>query len=76
MRDQDFSRHLISHKGIKIPCNGVPYADRDQWAGAITEDMEPFKDAQTGELRIGGCQKVFSRRDALRRHIKNSVCIG
>lgn len=64
---QDVTRHAKKeHLGIRFPCCGVPYEER--------MDYELFYDTiitmDDGTLWIGGCGTVYSRQDALLRHLR------
>ncbi|KAH8104580.1 hypothetical protein BXZ70DRAFT_904752 [Cristinia sonorae] len=76
-RMPDFKRHLQTHTRFLEPekwiCCGVPIPQADSTTIA-TSAVTPF----AGEDMVGGCWKVFSRRDALKRHLdnKNIPCLG
>ena len=70
---QDAHRHAKhKHLGIKFVCCGVPYEERLKYTlfydTIITMDGTPW---------IGGCGAIYSRQDALLRHLregKGSKC--
>lgn len=69
-RMPDLRRHIAGHsKTEEFVCSGVPLDRAEEYsvpAHAMSEAAE-----WKGELRVGGCWQVFSRRDALIRHAKN-----
>lgn len=78
-RSPDFARHLKSHarptddqKTVGWWCKGVLMEEGAKWGAT----GKPFLFAD--KLRIGGCGRSFSRRDALKRHLDNAniTCIG
>lgn len=74
-RKPDFKRHLQTHtrslEKDKWVCCGVP----EEYTGT-SNIIKPIM--YEGRMMVGGCFKVFSRRDALKRHLdnKNTSCIG
>ncbi|KAL7279349.1 hypothetical protein ACG7TL_007190 [Trametes sanguinea] len=82
-RSPDLKRHIKTHlrpEHLDEPewiCCGVPLVDAHakNLPTAVTLE-EPF--AYAGEAMVGGCRKVFSRRDALMRHLRlrKGVCYG
>ncbi|KAF9485851.1 hypothetical protein BDN70DRAFT_870754 [Pholiota conissans] len=65
----DFKRHLRTHlRDVSYRCCGVPY--RDAEAHGVPADAVPY--AYEGDLKVGGCMILFSRLDALVRHVKHS----
>ncbi len=79
-RSPDFNRHIATHSPLKKAqwvCCGVPVFDAQ--AQGVPESVvheEPFE--HEGLLMVGGCQKTFSRRDALGRHLRSGKgrCFG
>ncbi|KAJ6621865.1 hypothetical protein B0H10DRAFT_949579 [Mycena sp. CBHHK59/15] len=80
-RMPDFKRHLKTHlrpteeeaeKGWR--CKGVLVAEADHYGVSAGEPTYTFLD----RVRVGGCMKTFSRRDALKRHLDNAnvTCVG
>ncbi|TCD70526.1 hypothetical protein EIP91_002872 [Steccherinum ochraceum] len=76
-RMPDFKRHTQTHNRFieaeKWVCCGLPTHDAPLEL-VLTETATEFGDHQM----VGGCWKVFSRRDALKRHLdnKNIPCKG
>lgn len=76
-RRPDLKRHIAGHypKGKHVCC-GVPVAEAAQYGitGPALEDAAEWN----GEMRVGGCWMVFSRRDALIRHLNNpkKMCVS
>ena len=87
-RIPDLRRHVMTHDRWMEPgkwtCCGVGMERAFLYGRGIEEGMT--KDEQTkagayffrGQLMIGGCRRVFSRRDALKRHVDNPNvrCVG
>ncbi|KAF8887168.1 hypothetical protein BD779DRAFT_1722687, partial [Infundibulicybe gibba] len=80
-RMPDFKRHLRTHtrpsdeeKERGWWCKGVLYDHAATYN--IPQDSQPY--LFLGQLRIGGCVRSFSRRDALKRHLDNEnvTCVG
>ena len=73
-RAPDLRRHMRTHLPAEIRCTGVPLEK------ACLEDIpagaSPY--LHEGQAYIGGCMKLFSRKDALKRHLDNAntVCIS
>jgi len=69
-RMPDFKRHLQTHTRFLEPekwiCCGIPVAEATL---DVIASSEPTNFG--GETMVGGCWKVFSRRDALKRHLDN-----
>lgn len=81
-RRLDFKRHVNTHYphmtgGPKVCC-GIPVelSTSADWRGRLAEDM--LVRTFYGRRMVGGCGKVFSRTDALLRHLTsaNNPCIG
>ncbi|KAF8073685.1 hypothetical protein FPV67DRAFT_760717 [Lyophyllum atratum] len=79
-RMPDLKRHLRTHgrpssedKTRGFWCKGVPLEDADTYGIPSVAERFLF----LGEWRVGGCQKTFSRADALKRHLDNGniTCI-
>ncbi|KAG5639208.1 hypothetical protein H0H81_005687 [Sphagnurus paluster] len=68
-RMPDFRRHIWTHAESDHQCIGVPLVDAAQYK-IDPETCDQF--IYHEELRVGGCMRTFSRRDALKRHLKNS----
>ncbi|KAI0758869.1 hypothetical protein C8Q74DRAFT_1372778 [Fomes fomentarius] len=79
-RSPDFNRHVATHSTLEKAqwvCCGVPVFDaRAQGVPESVVHEEPFE--YEGLLMVGGCQRTFSRRDALHRHLRSSkgLCFG
>ena len=72
-RASDLRRHYECHyedDALKYVCCGVRI-DRAAEYG-VTDVDEVYE--HHGELRVGNCWRVFSRRDALLRHLKSKKC--
>lgn len=73
-------RHIQTHKRIEDDnagrgwrCKGVPVTYSSVYG--VPASSRTYK--HRNSLRVGGCMKTFSRRDALRRHITNNErCFG
>ncbi|THH30722.1 hypothetical protein EUX98_g3457 [Antrodiella citrinella] len=69
-RMPDFKRHLQTHTRFLEPekwiCCGIPITDASL---DVIASSEPTN--FDGQTMVGGCWKVFSRRDALKRHLDN-----
>ncbi|KAI0086453.1 hypothetical protein BDY19DRAFT_861491, partial [Irpex rosettiformis] len=81
-RKVDFRRHVNTHypsmvSGATICC-GIPVEQRNigQWRGKISANA-PIK-TFFGRQMVGGCGRIFSRMDALHRHIElqSNTCVG
>ncbi|KAF9534489.1 hypothetical protein CPB83DRAFT_879639 [Crepidotus variabilis] len=76
----DFRRHLRTHlrKAGQHRCKGVSYLDflqfPEQFPG-ISEDALPYIVDGCAGMWIGGCNKTFSRADALKRHYDKQTCV-
>ncbi|CDO69342.1 hypothetical protein BN946_scf184746.g23 [Trametes cinnabarina] len=83
-RSPDLKRHIETHTRPFAPdaalwvCCGVPLIDARGECGVPEKVLaeEPF--VYTGTFMAGGCRKVFSRRDALSRHLRTheGVCFS
>ena len=78
-RIQDFRRHLGTHltKNGEIRCKGVLWEQflRDHLLFPnISMEEQPYTIPDEDGLWIGGCLKTFSRRDALKRHLRKTSC--
>ncbi|KAI0754072.1 hypothetical protein C8Q80DRAFT_1116906 [Daedaleopsis nitida] len=84
-RKQDLRRHVATHTRpahvAYWSCCGVPLSQAAQ--AGVPEDRIANAEATAtefyeGECLVGGCGQVFSRRDALQRHLreKKGVCFG
>ncbi|KAI5896712.1 uncharacterized protein SCHCODRAFT_02615623 [Schizophyllum commune H4-8] len=65
-RKPELWRHADTHRG-KSPrwaCLGVPVAMRDKVPASLREYGPPE------DRRVGGCLKLFSRKDSLQRHLR------
>ncbi|EIN12933.1 hypothetical protein PUNSTDRAFT_118585 [Punctularia strigosozonata HHB-11173 SS5] len=74
-RRPDLNRHINTHmRSNNWVCCGVPVAYAAEYGIGPTAKQVEFK----GRMRVGGCFKTFSRRDALKRHVDNRSigCIG
>lgn len=82
-RVPDFKRHMGAHlreaypELFDIACKGITLEEfqelsemeKETVRNATDHDGSPFQ-WRGGEWRIGGCQRTFSRGDALTRHLK------
>lgn len=79
-RIQDFRRHLLTHlkKNKEICCKGMPWERflRDHLFKVSMEERSPYTIPGEDGLWIGGCLKTFSRKDALKRHLKKNTCMA
>ncbi|KAI9062491.1 hypothetical protein FKP32DRAFT_1758677 [Trametes sanguinea] len=83
-RSPDFKRHIETHTRPCAPdaalwvCCGVPLIDAREEYGVPETVLagEPF--VYEGMFMVGGCRRVFSRRDALSRHLRAHAggCFG
>ncbi|KAI0632298.1 hypothetical protein C8Q77DRAFT_914972 [Trametes polyzona] len=78
-RKQDLERHCLTHcpeaaqrKGVPLTCSGVPISEAAKYGINLALAKRSMVD---GELRVGGCGNVFSRADALGRHLKRGDCL-
>ncbi|CCL98762.1 uncharacterized protein FIBRA_00767 [Fibroporia radiculosa] len=69
----DLRRHMETHRAgtsyARWVCCGVSLAEADRYGLRI--DNYTSRSMFRGEMRVGGCMRGFSRRDALVRHLKN-----
>ncbi|KAI0674014.1 hypothetical protein C8Q78DRAFT_1020339 [Trametes maxima] len=80
-RSPDLARHIATHTRPADPaealwvCCGVPVSSPAAVVAGL-RDAKPF--VYEGMRMVGGCRKTFSRRDALKRHLKNNegICFG
>ena len=79
-RMPDLRRHIRTHirKDAEIRCKGVPWQDFMQHRHPFPtiSDEQPYAVPNEDGLWIGGCLKTFSRADALKRHLRNTSCMG
>ncbi|KAH9902583.1 hypothetical protein C8Q73DRAFT_670873 [Cubamyces lactineus] len=77
-RPQELKRHKQTHdEVVHWVCCGIPLDEALQRGDLPAEVLRtPCK--YEGLLMVGGCQMLYSRKDALRRHLKASrgVCYG
>ncbi|KAF9463029.1 hypothetical protein BDZ94DRAFT_1309138 [Collybia nuda] len=80
-RMPDFKRHLKTHLRPDDKdqtqgwwCKGVLL--KDAGTHGLSTNLKPFLFAD--QWRVGGCERTFSRRDALKRHLDNEnvACVG
>jgi hypothetical protein len=77
-RVPDLKRHIRTHMRYAGPerwvCCGVPASRAHEYGVGPSAPQTEYN----GTLMVGGCQKSFSRRDALKRHLDNTniCCIG
>ncbi|KAL1682396.1 hypothetical protein EV122DRAFT_274505 [Schizophyllum commune] len=67
-RKPELWRHAETHRG-KSPrwaCLGVPVALREECK--VPPSMQEY--GPPGDRRVGGCLKLFSRKDSLQRHLR------
>ena len=59
-------------------CCGVPFDDAELTKDIPAEMLREELFDYNGQLMVGGCRKTFSRRDALKRHLRaqKGVCFG
>ncbi|KAJ7189861.1 hypothetical protein GGX14DRAFT_322478, partial [Mycena pura] len=74
-RVPDFKRHVKTHQRSWDDrankgwcCTGVLFSEVADYP-RIKPNAPVY--LFTGQMRVGGCQKTFSRRDALKRHLEN-----
>ncbi|KAH9920519.1 uncharacterized protein BXZ73DRAFT_52134, partial [Epithele typhae] len=76
-RSPDLKRHIATHSQPKKPwtCRGVParFADDLRY---VREPVPVAELRRATDRMVGGCGRVFSRKDALTRHLKNWGCVG
>lgn len=76
-RRSELARHTRAHlqgeREAEHACWGVPVEQAAEFGITDLRDAMVFN----GELRVGGCWKRFSRRDAVLRHLKakNNYCV-
>ncbi|KAI9066079.1 hypothetical protein FKP32DRAFT_1646465 [Trametes sanguinea] len=82
-RSPDLKRHIKTHFPSSISdeaewiCCGVPLEDAHAM-GVPQEVLLEEVFVYGGQAMVGGCRKVFSRRDALKRHLvkRKGFCYG
>ncbi|KAI0675782.1 hypothetical protein C8Q78DRAFT_963049, partial [Trametes maxima] len=80
-RSPDLKRHIATHtrptEDALWVCCGVPLIDARE-AGVPVEMTKEELFEYEGMFMVGGCRKVFSRRDALSRHLRKYAgeCFG
>ncbi|KAI0367527.1 hypothetical protein BV20DRAFT_558797 [Pilatotrama ljubarskyi] len=74
-RSPDLERHIKTHNasGEDWVCCGVPIDVAAEYG--ITAGDRPVRE-YAGQQTVGGCFKGFSRKDALRRHLRKARCAG
>jgi hypothetical protein len=79
-RMPDFRRHLRTHlPKTEIRCKGVTWQEfirNPHRFPHIPQCEQPYTIPGEAEMWIGGCLKTFSRRDALKRHLRNTCCVA
>ena len=87
-RIPDLKRHVMTHDRWREPekwtCCGVGMDRAYLYGKGIKKGMTEEEQIKAGaymfkgQLMIGGCQKTFARRDALKRHVDNPniSCVG
>ncbi|KAI0775007.1 hypothetical protein BD413DRAFT_611381 [Trametes elegans] len=84
-RKQELKRHIQSHyhstrlEAALWVCCGVPEEDADAHGlPAAVREREDRRMVYAGKAMVGGCKHVFSRRDALLKHLRASAgrCFG
>lgn len=78
-RAPDLRRHIDTHLGddnFLWVCCGVPEGEAQ--AEGVPEELLGDKFHFEGQTFVGGCRKTFSRRDALKRHLRarTGSCFG
>lgn len=76
-RDPDLRRHISTHfrdlNNTKYICCGVPLEQAKAFGVEENAQVMYF----WGKPMVGGCAKELSRKDALKRHLRNSSdCVG
>ena len=76
-REPDLRRHISTHfrdlSKNKYVCCGVPLAEAKKYGVPENTEVMYF----WGQPMVGGCAKEVSRKDALKRHLRNSeTCVG
>ncbi|KAI9066073.1 hypothetical protein FKP32DRAFT_1566610, partial [Trametes sanguinea] len=82
-RSPDLKRHIATHTRSNNAdeadwvCCGLPFADAVA-QGVSLQAVAGDGRTYAGQAMVGGCGKVFSRRDALKRHLRTrkGVCYG
>ncbi|KAI0725667.1 hypothetical protein C8Q72DRAFT_758816, partial [Fomitopsis betulina] len=68
MLAHDLERHLRTHvksKSAAAVCTGVPWSQKPD--DGVERDVHRLP--HTGEVHVGGCGRVFNRKDSYTRHI-------
>jgi hypothetical protein len=83
-REVDFKRHVDTHYRKVVPpkgpvlCCGIPIKQRNhpQYIGKVPSNASVKR--FYGQKMVGGCGKLFSRPDSLKRHLDmpHSPCFG
>ncbi|KAI0702279.1 hypothetical protein BC835DRAFT_1264032, partial [Cytidiella melzeri] len=81
-RRVDFKRHVNTHYphmvGGPVICCGVPLEEKYLTRHRKNIDSDGEVMVFYGRQMVGGCGKIFSRTDALRRHLDlaSNTCVG
>ncbi|KAH9902581.1 hypothetical protein C8Q73DRAFT_670866 [Cubamyces lactineus] len=79
-RKPDLARHINTHTSTdeEWVCCGVPLGDAELTKDVPAEVLRKEPVFYNGLVMVGGCRKTFSRRDALKRHLRTreGVCYG
>ncbi|KAI0367617.1 hypothetical protein BV20DRAFT_949860, partial [Pilatotrama ljubarskyi] len=77
-RGKDLKRHQATHdpNSSRFRCCGVPRERAEQYGISAEELAHMVSTEHNGVEMVGGCGKWYSRRDALKRHLRNERCLG
>jgi hypothetical protein len=80
-RMPDFRRHIRTHirkdgRSVVKVSLGKDFGRHRHLFPKVSMDQPPYAVPDEDGLWIGGCLKTFSRADALKRHLRNTSCVG